>query len=60
VFSGAISVLTNILNTTFLWFLCWRDMLEIHGGSDWRKDKGLQKRIVCKTPESLPSVKEEV
>jgi hypothetical protein len=65
-FSGVIRVpvLTNILNTPLLWFLCRRHKLKVHIShfieAFGEKTKGTRREMYVKLQKAWPSVKEEV
>lgn len=64
-FSGAIIILSTILNTPLLWFLCRRHMLEVHishfmEALTGEKTKGPRRALYVKLQKVWPSVKEKV
>ena len=63
--SGAVVILSSILNTLLLWFLCRRHMLEIHishfmEALTGEKTKGPRKGLYVKLQKNWYSVKKEV
>ena len=63
--SGAVVILSSILNTPLLWFLCRRHMLEIHishfmEALTGEKTKGPRKGLYVKLQKNWYSVKKEV
>ena len=65
VFSGAIVLLSTILDTPLLWFLCRRHMLEVHishfmEALTGEKIKAPRRELYVKLQKVWPSVKEDI